>query len=923
MAARHPPKRTPQPDARRRARGRAVRYVEPDEGFFRRWRRRIFRPPVVVLLVLLTTFAVGVLGYYYHIFSQRIDRLVSGEIYTRSSGIYTAPRELRVGSSVSQEDLIARLKRAGYVERAQQAADTRSRYAVAGLTVEIEPGQSAVIDDRQMFPHVRVAFNRGGKGIASITDAATKAKLQSALVEPEQISFVSGGEREKRKVISFEDMPPHLVKAITVTEDRAFFDHYGINFRGIARALFRRIDADPNSPIARQGGSSITQQLVKNLLLSPKETWRRKPAEAYMSVILETRLSKKEIFTLYCNMAYLGQHAGFGVSGFGQAAQVYFNKDVSALTLPEAALLAGLIRSPNRYNPYRHPETATARRNQVLESMLEAGAITREEFEAAKRTPLKVAAARGRVDTSEAPYFVDYVQSQLGDVLADARSAEHLRIYTTVDMDLQRAAVASVTKHLGALDKVFAKKYPPGTLQAALVAMRADTGEIVAMVGGRDYEKSQLNRATDAYRQPGSVFKPFVYAAALNTALDPVPRVITAATTFVDEPKTFTFDGQEYSPGNYADSYTNGPVTLRDALVHSKNVITVDLAIELTMGRVMRLAGDAGLPRPQRSYPAMALGTHEATPLQVATSYTPFATLGSRALPTGISRVTTGRGATVAAPSAQRQNVMRPEVAYIMTSFMKDVINRGTAARVRASGFRHNVAGKTGTSRDGWFAGYTPKLVCAVWVGFDDGAQLGLKGSDSALPIWQDFMSAALAQHPEWQGDWDEPAGVEHAQIDPRTGLLAAPDSEKPRDELFISGTAPTEQSTVTEDEAEGEGEADAEGGEFDYLPAPSASPGAPDLAPPPEPGATPRRRTPALEGRGERQSDGSTRLMGTITLDIDPTTGLIAAPTCPVIRAKTFQIGQEPRRYCGPEHHTGRGAAGNTRPRTVNQRDN
>jgi penicillin-binding protein 1B len=924
MAARHPPKRTTPPAARRRAQGRAVRYVEPDEGFFRRWRRRIFRPPVVVLLAILTTFTVGVLGYYYHIFSQRIDRLVSGEIYTRSSGIYTAPRELRVGSSLTQEDLIARLKRAGYVERAQQADETRGRYSVAGATVEIEPGQSAIIDDRQMFPHVLVGFNRNGKGIASITDVATKVKMQAALVEPEQISFVSGNEREKRKVISFDDMPDHLVKAITVTEDRGFFEHYGINFRGIARAFFRRFDADPNSPIARQGGSSITQQLVKNLLLSPERTWRRKFAEAYMSVILETRLSKKEIFTLYCNQAYLGQHAGFGVSGFGQAAQVYFNKDVSALTLPESALLAGLIRSPNRYNPYRHTETATARRNQVLDSMAEAGAITRDEAEAAKRTPLKLAAARGRIDTSEAPYFVDYVQNQLSDVLADARSAEHLRIYTTVDMDLQRAAVAAVTKHLGALDRVFAKKYPPGTVQAALVALRADTGEIVAMVGGRDYEKSQLNRATDAYRQPGSVFKPFVYATALNTAFDPIPRVINAATTFIDEPKTFTFDSQEYTPGNFGDTYTNQPTTLRDALVHSKNVITVDLAMELTMGRVMRLAGAAGLPRPQRAYPAMSLGTHEATPLQVATSYTPFATLGSRATPTGISRVTTGRGATVAAPSAQRQNVMRPEVAYIMTSFMKDVINRGTAARVRAAGFRHNVAGKTGTSRDGWFAGYTPKLVCAVWVGFDDGAQLGLKGSDSALPIWQDFMSAALAQHPEWQGDWQEPGGIEHAEIDPRTGLLAAPDSEKRRDELFISGTAPTELSTAPEDDMDGEDDEDADSGEFDYLPAPSASPGAFEVPPLPEPGATPRRRTPTLEGRGERQRDGSTRLMGTITLDIDPTTGLIAAPTCPVIRSKTFQIGQEPRRYCGPEYHARPPApAGNSRPRTVNQRDN
>jgi penicillin-binding protein 1B len=936
MAVRHPPKRNVPPAPRRRG-ARPVRYVEPDEGFFRRWRRRLFRPPVLVALALVTTFTLGVLGYYYVIFSRRIDRLVSGEIYTRSAGIYTAPRELRVGSNLSQEDLIARLKRAGYVERAQQAGDARGRYSVSGQTVEIEPGQSALVDGARAFPALRVAFGRGGRGVASLTDADTKAKLQSALLEPEQISFVSGNEREKRKVISFEDMPQHLVKAITVTEDRAFFDHYGINFRGIIRAFFRRLDADPNSPIARQGGSSITQQLVKNLLLSPEQTWRRKAAEAYMSVILETRLSKKEIFTLYSNQAYLGQHAGFGISGFGQAAQVYFNKDVTALTLPESAFLAGIIRSPNRYNPYKNLETATARRNQVLDSMLEAGAITREEAEAAKRTPLKVAPARGRVDTSEAPYFVDYVQGQLSELLADARSAEHLRIYTTIDMELQRAAHAAVNKHLAALDKIFAKRHPPGTVQAALVAMRADTGEVVAMAGGRDYERSQLNRATDAYRQPGSVFKPFVYAAALNTAFDPVPRVYTAATTFTDEPKTFTYDNQEYSPGNYGDSYTHKPTTLRDALVHSKNVITVDLAMELTMGRVMRLAGDAGLPRPQRAYPAMSLGTHEATPLQVATSYTPFATLGTRTSPLAVTRVTTGSGATVAAPSAQRAGVMRPEVAYIMTSFMKDVINRGTAARVRASGFRHVVAGKTGTSRDGWFAGYTPKLVCVVYVGFDDGSQLGLKGSDSALPIWQDFMSAALAQHPEWQGDWQRPAGIEEAVIDPRTGLLAPDEATTTevstdgaattqpaprRTELFIAGTAPTAESTA-DDSADMEDEAGDET-EYEYVPAPEIAPGTVVVPALPDASPTPRRRAPGLEGRGVTQADGSTRLMGTITLDIDPTTGLIAAPSCPVIRSKTFQIGQEPRRYCGPEYHTGRTIApSDTRPRVAPRNNN
>ncbi|HVG29235.1 MAG TPA: PBP1A family penicillin-binding protein [Pyrinomonadaceae bacterium] len=925
MAVRHPPQRNAPPAPQRRRAPRSVRYVEPEAGFFRRWGRRVFSPPVLIVVAMLTTFTVGVLGYYYHVFSQRVDKLISGEIYTRSAGIYTAPRQLRVGANLSVDDLVTRLKRADYVEKSQQADEARSRYAVAGTTVEITPGQSAVVDDRRVFPHLRVAFAKTGKGVTAITDADTNGKLQTALLEPEQVSFVAGAQRERRRIIGFNDAPKSLVDAVTVTEDRTFFQHYGINLRGILRAFVRRYELDSTSPLARQGGSSITQQLVKNLLLSPEYSLRRKFAEAYMSVILETRLGKQEIFALYCNQVYLGQHAGFSINGFGEASRVYFNKDVTALTLPESAFLAGIIRSPNRYNPYHNIGTATSRRNQVLDSMADEGVITRRQADEAKAAELKIAPARGRVDTSEAPYFVDYVQGQLADILADARAAEHLRIYTTIDMELQRAAYAAVTKQLAALDKIYAKKYPPGTLQAALVAMNADTGEVVAMVGGRDYEKSQLNRATDALRQPGSVFKPFVYATALNTAYDPVPRVITAATTYLDEPKTFTFDNQEYSPGNFADAYAHAPVTLRDALVHSKNVITVELAMEVTMGRVMNLAARAGLPKPPRTYPAMALGTSEATPLQVASAYTTFARLGTRTTPVGISRVTTGRGATIAAPNAQANDVMRPEIAYIMNSFMKDVVNRGTAASLRGRGFRFNVAGKTGTSRDGWFAGFTPHLVCAVWVGFDDNSQLGLTGAQSALPIFSDFMQAALTSHPEWQGDWQPPAGLEEAQIDPRTGLLAAADSLVKRTELFVSGTAPTQQSDEPPDDSVIDETIPGESDEPTYAPAPPPPPGATEIPPYPDATPTPRNRNaPRLEGRGVAQPDGTTRLMGTITLDIDPTTGLIAAPTCPVIRSRTFQIGTEPRRYCGPEYHNGRTIAPTaTRPRLVNPSNN
>ncbi len=907
MPVRYPPPDSVPPVGRAGSTGRTRRIVafqEPGASFPRRIGRRLLSPLLLIPLSICFVVVAGVLVYYWTIFSGRIDNLLRGDVFTRSAGIYAAPKQLRPGEPLSSKELVAYLKRAGYVEKGTQAETTRGRFSINGSTVDVEPSQASTVDGVRQFQPIRAQFSKTGKAISSISALDGNQRLERTWLEPELISSVTGRERSKRKIIGFNDLPPHLVKAITVTEDRSFFEHYGVNIRGIIRALIRRYDnSDPNSPLARQGGSSITQQLVKNLLLSPERTMRRKIAEAYMSVILETRLTKEEIFELYCNQVYLGQQAGFSINGFGEAADSYFGKDVTNLTLPEAALLAGLIRSPNRYNPYHDLDTATARRNQVLDSMAETGALTREEADRAKAEPVKVAPVRGRIDASDAPYFADYVQGQLGDIIAGPGSAEHLRIYTTIDMDLQRAAYNALSKQVAALDKVQGKRFAPGTLQAALVAMNAKTGEIVAMVGGRDYSKSQLNRAATALRQPGSVFKPFVYATALNTAYDRVPRLITPATTYMDEPKTFTYDNQEYSPGNFGETYRHAPVTLRDALVNSLNVITVDVAMEVTIGRVMALAGKAGLPKPARAYPAMALGTSEATPLQVASAYTAFANLGTRTTPIPINRITTGNGVTIAAPTSQKNEVMRPDVAYVMNSFMKDVINRGTAAKVRARGLKANVAGKTGTSRDGWFAGFTPNLVCVVWVGFDDGSQLGLTGANSALPIWTDFMQVALSEHPEWQGDWQMPEGIEQVAINPKTGEIADENDPDRRIEFFINGTASETGPTATPEE---------EPTPEDEVIEPTPEPGADyQVAPVPSPTPTPRGPTGPSE-------TNAPRLEGSITLDIDPSTGLIAVETCPVIRTKTFVIGTEPRQYCGPQYHRGRTTDSSTRPRVV-----
>ncbi|HLM03192.1 MAG TPA: PBP1A family penicillin-binding protein, partial [Pyrinomonadaceae bacterium] len=755
---------------------RVKSFQAPKPGLFRRLLHLVFHPMTLSVVLLSTVAVILTATYFWFDYSDRIDVLLRGEVFTRTAGVYSAPKLLKEGETISRDDLIRYLKSAGYIEKNQQAAVARSRYQLEENAVTVEPGDTARLDDKIIFPSLKVRFAKDGKSIAAITDLSANKETKQTQLEPKILSSITAEGDGRRKAVTFQDLPPHLVKAITVTEDRAFFEHYGVNFRGILRALWRRYEGDENSPVARQGGSSITQQLVKNLFLTPEKSYTRKAEEAYMSVILETRLTKEEIFTLYANQIYLGQQAGASIYGVGEAANAYFGKDVSQLNLAEAAFLAGIIRSPNRYNAYKNPERVAERRNQVLQSMLDAGELSPPQFEETKKIPINLVQVSSRPELLDMAYFTQFAEEELPKVVADPEALQHLRVYTTIDVDLQRAAYEAVTKRLEKLEKMFPKK-EKGNLQASLVAIKPKTGEIVAMIGGRDFLQNQFNRATSAQRQPGSVFKPFVYAAALGSAYDPASRVYTAATMFKDEKKTFTFNQDTYSPNNYGDTFSNKEMTLRDALIKSKNVITVDLAMELNVGKVMNLAHKAGLPKVERAYPSMALGTAEATPLQMATAYTTFANLGEKISPLAINRVTTGDGRTIAAPVAEKKNVLRPDVAYIMNDIMKDVINKGTAYEAQSWGFKNIAgkqafAGKTGTSRDGWFAGFTPNLVCVVYVGFDDGSNLGMKGSDTAMPIWADFMRAALDSHPEWNGDWAQPDSVRKAEIDVRNGKL-------------------------------------------------------------------------------------------------------------------------------------------------------
>jgi penicillin-binding protein 1B len=754
--------------------------------------RRVFQIAtsrfVLIPVGLLSVVVLGALIYYYNLYTQIIDARLRGDVFVRSSGIYAAPLDLYDGAPMRMSALITHLRSVGYLERGTTQNEKKGQFVARGTTVEIYPGTDGRLNGSEFFHNLRVTFGRDGSVIQSITDIDRRQQLERAQVEPELISSVINQEREKRKNTEYKDLPQHLVNAIVTIEDRQFFEHPGINWRGIMRALIR----DYQSGEFREGGSSITQQLVKNFFLTPERTLKRKLSEAYMSIILEQRLSKEEIMSMYCNQIYLGQRGGFSINGFGQAARAYFGKDISGLTLTESAFLAGIIQRPNYFSPYSSQERALERRNLVIDKMVEAEKINRQEADDAKRQPLGVVGKASGVDASDAPYFIDYVMRQLENQFPDGEVLRSMRIYTTIDLYLQRAAYQAVLKYMAEVDRLLAKR-KGGTagLQAALIAMSPKTGEILAMVGGRDYASSQLNRVTDAKRQPGSAFKPFVYAAALELGNEEAEEAITPATTFMDEPRTFEYDGRFYDPGNFRDTYENRPMTAREALAKSKNVVAVEVAQRIGYSQVSRFAEKAGFPRVP-PYPSTALGAGEATPLQVATAYTAFANQGSRVSPLAIKRALSKDGTTLFQSGAETREVMSPPVAYIMTNMLEDVIAYGTGKRVRDMGFQNPAAGKTGTSRDGWFAGYTPNLVCVVWVGFDNNADIGLTGGATAAPIWADFMSRALKMRPELGGQFPEPPdGIVTYDIDPATGQPAGPDTASARQEIFLRGTEP------------------------------------------------------------------------------------------------------------------------------------
>jgi penicillin-binding protein 1B len=738
---------------------------------------------LVVGLALFAILGLGAFTYFYSHYSRMIDEKLRAGPFVQTAKLFAAPESVAVGDAMTPQQVAAELRRSGYNE---SRSNPTGYYQLNPNSVEIFPGPDSYFDQEAAV----IKFSGGRiSQVVSLQDNTPRSQYQ---LEPQLITNLSGPNREKRRMVKFADIPKVVVDAITSAEDKRFFQHSGFDPVRIIKAAY----VDLKEGRKEQGASTLSQQLARGFWLDQDKRWTRKLAEVIITLQLEQKLSKEEIFEDYVNEIYLGWRGSFEIRGFGEASEAYFGKDLSQIRLPEAATLAGMIQRPSYFNPYKFPERMRERRNIVLTLMHQNGQISDRDYELAEESPLTV--ARGASQSVDAPYFVDLVEDELQSKFQDAdfrSNAYH--IYTTLDMNLQRAASEAVRIGMQSVDEQIRKQkrfrgQTPPEAQVALIAMDPHTGAIKAVVGGRNYGVSQLNHAT-AFRQPGSIFKPFVYATALDTAIEGGPQLLTASTTVVDEPTTFFFDGKPYEPRDFKSEY-HGTVTLREALAHSMNVATVKVAEMVGYDKVVDMANRAGMNYKIQPTPAVALGAYDITPIEAAGAYTIFANRGDYIKPDFVSLVRTQDGKVIYKGKTDEKQVLDPRVAYLMTNLMEEVLRSGTAAGVRAQGFAAPAAGKTGTSHDGWFAGYTSELLCIVWVGFDDNRELDLEGAHSAAPIWGEFMKRAM-QFREYRNvqSFEAPDGIVTVQIDPESGMLATPSCPSARSEVYIAGTQPVE----------------------------------------------------------------------------------------------------------------------------------
>ncbi len=725
----------------------------------------------------------GFVAFNYVKYSNIADLKLEKGPFPNSSVLFAAPRMVGVGDPATKAEIAAKLNESGYEEDAK--TNPYGWYHLRPDGIEIFPGKQSETESEPAVLRIQ------DKKIVSIIALSDNSSRPEYALEPAVLGAMFEQNRVKRRIIKYDDIPQVLVDAVVSIEDKRFFSHSGFDPIRFTKAVW----VDVRTGKRAQGASTLTQQLAKNFFLDSRKTFWRKFEEILITVHLERKLTKQKIFEYYANQIELGRRGSFGIDGFGEASQAFFGKDIKELTLPEAATLAGLIQLPNYRNPFRWPDRATARRNVVLKAMLDNGKITQAQFTEAFRTPLVV--TKQGIESTDAPYFADHVNEQLADQFADHDFQESgSRIYTTIDLDLQRDAAAAVADGIKAVDEILSKRnkgQPFELPQVALICLDPHTGEVKALIGGRDYGTSQLDH-TVAKRPSGSIFKPIVYAAALNSGLGNGPNVMTTSSIVDDSEKTFMWNGDEYTPHDMHKTWL-GPVTLRTAFAKSLNVPAIEVAEQAGYHNVADLAHKAGLEN-VRGTPSMALGTYNVTAMDMAGAYTIFANDGVMVSPRLISHIVDKSGKDIWSSEPETKRVLDPRVNFLVVSLMQEVLRSGTGAGASRYGFNLPAAAKTGTSQDAWFAGFTSKLLCIVWVGLDDYKDIKMQGAEAAMPIWAEFMKKAH-QHRAYRNvsQFNVPAGIVSAQIDIGSGQLATGScpADVVRTEYYLDGTAPTQ----------------------------------------------------------------------------------------------------------------------------------
>ena len=753
-----------------------------------------------VLFVVLAFLVLGsmVFGYMYFKYERIVDeRLASGPIFASVSQIYAAPREVRVGQHLTVAFIAQDLRKAGYNANPQLGT-----FTVNGNSIQIKPGpqsyhstDGATITTGASSSTDDLTSSSGTVSTVQSITADNGAPLAAYQLEPQLITALSEDKnRTKRRLVTYKEIPNNMVQAVLAIEDRRFFEHGGVNYVRTVKCAVQDILAHHMNC----GASTLTQQLARGFFLTRDKTISRKIAELMITFQLESRFSKQQIFEDYANQVNIGRRGSFEINGFGEAAQAFFGKDLGQLDLAQCATIAGLIQIPSWRNPYIHPDRAVARRNVVLDAMVETGAITAAQADRAKAEPLRLAPPN--IDASEAPYFVDLVHDQLEKRIGDQELGhDSLRIYTSLDPELQRAASDAIDVGMKNVDEMVRKQHKKNDTnimypQVALVAINPHTGQVLALVGGRNYGVSQLNHAI-AERPTGSIFKPFVYAAAYNTSLNGTSLgddgVFTALTKLDDDPRTFMFDGKPYDPGNFEKGEYPGMVTAATAIAHSLNIATIGLAEKIGYENVAALARSAGVTN-ARGTPSVAIGTYNATPVDMAGAYTVFANNGVHLKPWMLASVRNANGDIVADFAPEAKQVLDPRTASLTQSLLQYVMSYGTAATVRSHGFVSPAAGKTGTSHDAWFAGYSSNLLCIVWVGNDDYTDVKLQGALAAAPIWAEFMNRAikLPQYSDMK-PFSPGEGVQIVRVDKNTWLPADDSCPEDYSLAFLDGTVP------------------------------------------------------------------------------------------------------------------------------------